>query len=124
MTLKLKGGAYVDPESGLEDKAHVYKSGEDLYSVVLGSVDVQEGRNSYYKLQLLQHDTKAHKYVLGRLLRRKVCYICSFVYFVDYREKFNLLFEGTSFIQVPRFNQGTRNCFLHICCKFISMHYC
>ena len=63
MTLKLKGGAYVDPESGLEDKAHVYKSGEDLYSVVLGSVDVQEGRNSYYKLQLLQHDSKAHKYV-------------------------------------------------------------
>ena len=61
MTLKLKGGAYVDPESGLEDKAHVYKSGSDLYSVVLGSVDVQEGRNSYYKLQLLQHDTKAHK---------------------------------------------------------------
>ena len=72
MTLKLKGGAYVDPESGLEDKAHVYKSGEDLYSVVLGSVDVQEGRNSYYKLQLLQHDTKAHKYVLGRIFRRKV----------------------------------------------------
>ena len=35
--------------------------GSDLYSVVLGSVDVQEGRNSYYKLQLLQHDTKAHK---------------------------------------------------------------
>ena len=27
MRLKLKGGAYVDPESGLEDKAHVYKSG-------------------------------------------------------------------------------------------------
>ena len=76
MTLKLKGGAYVDPESGLEDKAHVYKSGEDLYSVVLGSVDVQEGRNSYYKLQLLQHDTKAHKYVWGRGLGRKVLLCC------------------------------------------------
>ncbi len=60
MKLKLKGGAYVDPESGLEHKAHVYKSSkDDLYSVVLGSVDIQEGRNSYYKLQLLQHDKKS-----------------------------------------------------------------
>jgi hypothetical protein len=61
LTLKLKGGAYVDPESGLDNKAHVYKSGKDLFSVVLGSVDVMEGRNSYYKLQLLQHDVKKHK---------------------------------------------------------------
>ena len=35
-------------------------------SVVLGSVDVQEGRNSYYKLQLLQHDTKAYKIYVFR----------------------------------------------------------
>ena len=66
MTLKLKGGAYVDPESGLEHKAHVYKSGSELYSVVLGSVDVQEGRNSYYKLQLLQHDSKSYKLYVFR----------------------------------------------------------
>ena len=66
LTLKLKGGAYVDPESGLENKAHVYKSGSDLYSVVLGSVDVQEGRNSYYKLQLLQHDSKSYKLYVFR----------------------------------------------------------
>ena len=34
--LKLKGGAYVDPDSGLQDKAHVLKSGDNLYSAVLG----------------------------------------------------------------------------------------
>ena len=34
--LKLKGGAYVDPDSELEDKAHVLKSGDNLYSAVLG----------------------------------------------------------------------------------------
>ena len=60
MRLKLKGGAYVDPESGLDHKAHVYKSSRDnaLYSVVLGKVNIQDGQNSYYKLQVLQHDKK------------------------------------------------------------------
>ncbi len=58
MKLKLKGGAYVDPESGLEHDAHVLKRGNDLYSVVLGAVNIQTGMNSYYKLQLLQHDNK------------------------------------------------------------------
>ena len=57
--LKLKGGAYVDPESGLEHKAHVLKIKDTLYSVVLGAVNIQEGKNSYYKLQLLQHDKKS-----------------------------------------------------------------
>ena len=37
--LKLKGGAYVDPDSELQDKAHVLKSGENLYSAVLGNSD-------------------------------------------------------------------------------------
>lgn len=58
MKLKLKGGAYVDPESGLDHKTHVLKKGSALYSVVLGAVNIQEGKNSYYKLQLLEHDKK------------------------------------------------------------------
>ena len=29
MKLKLKGGAYVDPESNLDHKTHVFKKGED-----------------------------------------------------------------------------------------------
>jgi len=60
--LKLKGGAYVDPDSGVENKAHVLKSGSTLYSSVLGSVNIQDGKNSYYKIQVLEHDQKKKWY--------------------------------------------------------------
>merc|ERR1712025_1406589 len=56
-------GAYVDPESELQDKAHVLKSGDSLYSAVLGAVNIQDGKNSYYKLQILEHDKKRKWYV-------------------------------------------------------------
>ena len=36
----------------------MYKIKDAVYSVVLGSVNVQDGKNSYYKLQVLQHDKK------------------------------------------------------------------
>ena len=39
--LKLKGGAYVDPDSELQDEAHVLKSGSNLYCVVLGKHSVK-----------------------------------------------------------------------------------
>jgi len=61
--LKLKGGAYVDPESGLEHKAHVLKTKEGLHTAVLGATNIQDGKNSYYKLQLLEHDKKKKWYV-------------------------------------------------------------
>ena len=64
LKLKLKGGGVVDPDSGLEDKAHVLKTKDGMYSVVLGIVDIQSGRNSYYKLQVLEHDKK-QKYVIS-----------------------------------------------------------
>jgi hypothetical protein len=48
----------------------VYKAKEALYSVVLGVVNVQTGMNSYYKLQVLQHDKKP-KYV-----RNNYSFIC------------------------------------------------
>jgi len=63
LKLKLKGGGVVDPDSGLADEAHVYKSKESLYSVVLGVVDIQKDRNSYYKLQVLEHDKKKKWYL-------------------------------------------------------------
>ena len=56
--LKLKGGGFVDPETGLEDKASVHKVGENMYSIVLGNVNIQDGKNSYYKMQVLKHDKK------------------------------------------------------------------
>ncbi|PIO72686.1 PADR1 domain protein [Teladorsagia circumcincta] len=37
--------------------------GGALYSVVLGSVDLQTNRNSYYKIQLLKHDSKPTYYL-------------------------------------------------------------
>ena len=58
MKMKLKGGGYVDPDSKLEDKAHVLKKKDELYSVVLGAVNIQADLNSYYKLQILEHDKK------------------------------------------------------------------
>lgn len=54
--LKLKGGVAVDPDSGLESRAHVYQEGSHKYTVVLGLTDIQSGKNSYYKLQLLEGD--------------------------------------------------------------------
>ena len=63
--LKIKGGAAVDPDSGLEDDAHILSEPKtsDPYSCVLGYVDIARGSNSYYKLQLIEHDKKAKFYV-------------------------------------------------------------
>ncbi|XP_061389126.1 poly [ADP-ribose] polymerase [Musca vetustissima] len=59
MTLKVKDGLAVDPDSGLEDVAHVYISrNKDKFNVVLGKTDIQRNKNSYYKIQLLESDNK------------------------------------------------------------------
>ncbi|KAJ3278959.1 Poly [ADP-ribose] polymerase 1 [Borealophlyctis nickersoniae] len=52
----VKGGAAVDPESGLESTHHVLKEDKLLWSVVLSKTDLQKGKNSYYKLQVLESD--------------------------------------------------------------------
>ena len=44
--------------ASLAAQAHVLKTGSALYSVVLGAVNIQDGKNSYYKLQILEHDKK------------------------------------------------------------------
>ncbi|XP_045493688.1 poly [ADP-ribose] polymerase-like [Colias croceus] len=64
--IKIKGGTAVDPDSGLADKAHVYtdQSG-DKFTVVLAKTDVVAGKNSFYKLQVLEADDKK-KYWLFR----------------------------------------------------------
>uniref|UniRef100_A0A2Z5U1X2 Poly [ADP-ribose] polymerase n=1 Tax=Reticulitermes speratus TaxID=60591 RepID=A0A2Z5U1X2_9NEOP len=54
--LQLKGGAAVDPDSDLADIAHVYRKKHDIYNAVLGMTDIQSGKNSYYKLQVLESD--------------------------------------------------------------------
>lgn len=64
-TFKVKDGLAVDPDSGLEDIAHVYVDSNNKYSVVLGLTDIQRNKNSYYKVQLLKADKK-EKYWIFR----------------------------------------------------------
>uniref|UniRef100_A0A2S2P4Z7 NAD(+) ADP-ribosyltransferase n=1 Tax=Schizaphis graminum TaxID=13262 RepID=A0A2S2P4Z7_SCHGA len=54
--LTLKGGIAVEPQSALEHKAHVYKQNNEVWNANLCLSDVLTGKNSYYKLQLLESD--------------------------------------------------------------------
>lgn len=51
------GGA-VDPDSGLEDVAHIFTQGKIKWFAILNKSDIQTDKNSYYKLQLLESDNK------------------------------------------------------------------
>jgi len=55
--LTLKGGVAVEPQSGLEHKAHVLKNEDVTWNANLCLSDVQTGKNSYYKMQILKADT-------------------------------------------------------------------
>ncbi|XP_063237914.1 poly [ADP-ribose] polymerase [Bacillus rossius redtenbacheri] len=70
VTVQLKGGGtLVDPESGLADVAHVLEQGRNKYCTVLSLTDIQKGKNSYYKLQVLESDAKhsgGHRYWVFR----------------------------------------------------------
>ncbi|XP_063839454.1 poly [ADP-ribose] polymerase [Ostrinia nubilalis] len=56
--LKIQGGTAVDPDSGLAETAHVYKDQDGTkYSVVLSKTDIVAKKNSYYKLQILKHNS-------------------------------------------------------------------
>lgn len=50
-------GGVVDPECGLEENAHVYSAtingAKVFYSVILGLVDIECNKNSFYRMQLL-----------------------------------------------------------------------
>lgn len=61
MTLKLRGGLAVDPDSGLDEVAHVYKKDKEIFNCVLNKVDIQMDKNSFFKMQVLQAD-KGNKY--------------------------------------------------------------
>ncbi|XP_077567914.1 poly [ADP-ribose] polymerase 1 [Stigmatopora nigra] len=63
MKLTVKGGAAVDPDSGLENNAHVLEQNGKMYSATLGLVDIVRGTNSYYKLQLLEDDVQKRYWV-------------------------------------------------------------
>ncbi|CAF0966371.1 unnamed protein product [Rotaria sordida] len=61
VTMKLKDGAAVDPDSGLEETCHVLKDAgtSGIFIAVLGMVDITRGTNAYYKMQLLEDDDEA-----------------------------------------------------------------
>lgn len=52
----MKGGIAVDPDSNLEDVAHVLKDNGNVYNSVLGITDLDANKNSFYKLQVLESD--------------------------------------------------------------------
>lgn len=56
ITLKIKGGGAVDPKSGLDHVAHVYQQDLDKFTVTLGLTDIEDNKNDYYKMQILEHD--------------------------------------------------------------------
>ncbi|XP_044314316.1 poly [ADP-ribose] polymerase isoform X1 [Drosophila rhopaloa] len=62
-TFKVKDGLAVDPDSGLEDIAHVYVENKNKYNIVLGLTDIQRNKNSFYKLQLLEADKMAKYWI-------------------------------------------------------------
>ncbi|KAM9316020.1 poly [ADP-ribose] polymerase 1 isoform 3-T3 [Gastrophryne carolinensis] len=63
MKLTVKGGAAVDPDSGLENTCHVLEKSGKIFSATLGLVDISRGTNSYYKLQLIEHDRDSRYWV-------------------------------------------------------------
>lgn len=57
MKVVVKNGLVVDPDSDLQDVAHVYRSGDEIFNAVLSLTDLQSGKNSYYKLQVLESES-------------------------------------------------------------------
>lgn len=51
-------GTAVDPDSLLEAVSHVYVDGGTKYFAILNLTDIQEDKNSYFKIQLLETDDK------------------------------------------------------------------
>lgn len=58
-------GIAVDPECHLDDFAHVYcekfEKRTIKFSAILGLVDIQQNKNSFYRMQLLESDKNEQK---------------------------------------------------------------
>lgn len=52
----MKDGAAVDPESKMQDVAHIYRKNDVVYNSALTYIDIMENKNSFYKLQVLESD--------------------------------------------------------------------
>lgn len=57
--LIIKGRSAVDPDSGLEEEYHVLdERGDHPYDVMLNMTDITTNTNSYYAMQIIEHDNK------------------------------------------------------------------
>ncbi|GBM00800.1 Poly [ADP-ribose] polymerase 1 [Araneus ventricosus] len=63
VTVTVKGAAAVDVESGLQLTCQVYQKEGEVYSAVLAYVDASNGKNSFYKLQVLRADSGSSYYL-------------------------------------------------------------
>ncbi|XP_037038851.1 poly [ADP-ribose] polymerase-like [Bradysia coprophila] len=63
--LKLVDGTAVDPASLLDAVTHVYVSDGTKYFAILNLTDIQEDKNSYFKIQLLEANDKRSYYVFS-----------------------------------------------------------
>ncbi|XP_055294999.1 poly [ADP-ribose] polymerase-like isoform X2 [Sitodiplosis mosellana] len=55
-SIKWKYGSVVDPDSKLENVAHVYCDDKLKFYAILDLVDIAANKNSYFKMQLLESD--------------------------------------------------------------------
>lgn len=55
-------GTVVDPDSGLDNTTHVYVDGNTKFFAILNFTDIQDDKNSYYKIQLLESDNNKQGY--------------------------------------------------------------
>lgn len=57
--IKVKKGLAIEPDSGLDNIAHVYQEDNSRYTAVLSRTDIGRNQNTYYKIQLLEGDNEA-----------------------------------------------------------------
>ncbi|XP_051142109.1 poly [ADP-ribose] polymerase 1 [Andrographis paniculata] len=73
--VKVKGQSSVHEASGLQDTGHILEDGKSIYNTTLNMSDLSTGVNSYYILQIIQHDKNSDCYVFrkwGRVGNEKI----------------------------------------------------
>ncbi|KAI5067337.1 hypothetical protein GOP47_0017865 [Adiantum capillus-veneris] len=56
--VKVKGRSAVHEDSELQDVGHILEDGNTIYNTTLSLSDLSTGVNSYYVLQIIEHDNK------------------------------------------------------------------
>lgn len=59
LTMTLKSGSQVDPKSKLDKTTHIFEDNGYIYNAALIYSDIQNDKNSFYKIQLLENDEES-----------------------------------------------------------------